>query len=218
MLFSRQLLVLCLAIAGISHAFADKTVAVDENWKVLLKDDGTWEFVTQDRFATGADGKRFKLNADGTWQAAGVASTQIQQRLRNNNSTFMLKEVVLEYAKTAANSTRKNSRTEMQTIFTLSVQLPQEHKKDSVSVTLDKSNVSVIDNRGKAYEILDIAPSTLSVDKANTQEVSIRVRESLRWGAKAMNLTINQDVFNSESDLVFIATPYDMVEKRVSGF
>ncbi len=218
MFFPRYLVACSLSLMLSLHAFADRTVAVDENWKVRLKDDGTWEFITKQRFATGQDGKRFKLNSDGTWQGAGMASTQLQQKLRNNNSDYTLSSVTMEIARTPGNSSRKNARTQMQTVFNISAQLPENETSSKKSVTLEHQDISVIDNRGKVYDILEITPTTLALNKNQPQQFSIRVKESLRWGAKAMNVTINKDVFGSESDIVFIATPYDMTEKTVSRF
>jgi hypothetical protein len=218
MFLARNLFALGFSILLPCTAIADRTVAVDENWKVLIKDDGSWEYITGNRYATGADGKRFKLNADGSWESAGIASTQLQQKLRNNNSDVVLNSVILEISKTSGSSTRKNTRTEMQTIFNITAQLPETDTATSKPVALKAKDISVIDNRGKVYDILTVTPASLELTKGTQQPFSIRVKESLRWGAKAMNVTINKDTFGSESDIVFIATPYDMTEKKVSGF
>ena len=50
------------------HATADTVVLSDDGREVKLNDDGSWEFVSEDRFATTEDGERIRLRADGRWE------------------------------------------------------------------------------------------------------------------------------------------------------
>lgn len=47
---------------------ADEIVLSDDGREVRIKQDGSWEFVSDDRFATTRDGERVRLKFDGSWE------------------------------------------------------------------------------------------------------------------------------------------------------
>ena len=42
----------------------------DAGREVLLRDDGSWEYLSDDRFGTLKDGSRARLKSDGSWEIA----------------------------------------------------------------------------------------------------------------------------------------------------
>ena len=52
------------------HVNAEKVGLSDDGREVRLAEDGTWEYVSDDRYATLPDGQRVLLKSDGTWENA----------------------------------------------------------------------------------------------------------------------------------------------------
>ena len=52
---------------------ADQQVITADGREVVLKGDGTWIFLSTDRFANPEDGQRVQLKQDGSWQYVGNA-------------------------------------------------------------------------------------------------------------------------------------------------
>ncbi len=48
--------------------FAAQVVISDDGREVLLKDNGTWEFRSNDRYANTPDGRRVRLKENNTWE------------------------------------------------------------------------------------------------------------------------------------------------------
>ena len=48
--------------------FGEQTILTDAGREVLLRDDGSWEYLSDDRFGTLSDGSRVRLKLDGSWE------------------------------------------------------------------------------------------------------------------------------------------------------
>ena len=62
-----RLTLLCAVLAGSVIASADEVVLSDDGEQILLKADGTWVKLSQDRYARDQQGRRLRLWPDGTW-------------------------------------------------------------------------------------------------------------------------------------------------------
>jgi hypothetical protein len=68
----------------------------DDGREVILKQDGTWEYRSSDRFASTEDGRRVRLKADGSWHYVGNALLASKQQLRTTDLNIKLSKVVIE--------------------------------------------------------------------------------------------------------------------------
>lgn len=186
-----------IAVVGIllsfSRVYADQSVLSDDGREVRLLKDGTWEYVSNDRFATSEDGKRIRLQADGRWVEikddrnwiAVPAQALLHSRDVASEGGFdvELSEIRIESIRTKK---KKNSRLRSQMVATLKI----SSATDS-SLALDASAFSLSDSRGRSYPLVALAPGNLSLTPGVTDTVTIIVDGSPRWwGIKFLRLQI----------------------------
>lgn len=179
--------------------FSSPTVAAEklitqDGREILLKEDGTWEFLSQDRYANTADGRRVRLRPDNTWEYIGNAPLKTEQRVRNELSDFQLQKVVIEAYE---EKTHKNKRVVTHTIFYLDIAVSPLAEQP---VSLDNATIRVTDNRGKDYPVLAINPPMQKLEPGTRHSVQIRVDGSPQWwsGIKSMLLSISADVIGDQ--------------------
>ena len=79
--------------------FGDQRILTDAGREVLLRDDGTWEYLSDDRFGTLKDGSRARLQSDGSWEIVedevGLISIPAQA-LKRSEDIIRSDEIYLE--------------------------------------------------------------------------------------------------------------------------
>lgn len=189
----------------------------DDGRDVLLKDDGTWEFRSNDRYANTPDGRRVRLKQDNTWEYIGNAPLTTKTQARTSISDISLQRAVIEMHQ---EEIYKNVRTETQTVFYLKVALSAQADK---GVTLDKTTlgrIKVTDNQGARYPILSLAPERLTLAPNSQQDVTVRVDGSPSWwkGIKSMQLELAPGVFGNRDTVALTMPVNDMDRTTVEGF
>lgn len=225
-----------LALGLSLPTFAAQTVITDDGREVLLKDNGTWEFRSQDRFATSGDGSRIRLKDNGQWERMSqapsrpVAAPAISQQSIPvvGPATSSRPTAVATASPVNVNLLRvenhvyqekrqKNSRYDARTVFVVSVNVPANG--GSVAPKFNRFNLfEVEDSRGKDYQVLSVSPQPDVIQAGSTLKFNVTVDGTptgiLAFGANAIELRIDRSVFNTPQDLEFRAKVAKMVERK----
>lgn len=208
----------CLSILLNSPGvFAAQEAISDDGREVLLKDNGTWEFRSNDRFANTPDGRRVRLKGDNTWEYMGNAPLTTKTQARSPTIDIALQRAVIE---THQEEIYKNVRTETQTVFYLQVALSPLAEK---GVAIDKSalaRIKVTDNQGKHYPSLSLTPDQLTLEPKSQQTFAVRVDGSPSWwkGIKSMQLELAPGLFGNRDTVALTMPVSDMDHQVVEGF
>jgi len=197
-----------LVISGNAHP-ASQSLMTDDGREVLLNDDGSWGFLTTDRFANTDDGRRIRLKEDGSWQYIENVSIKAHEKIQPSNLDITLQKVVIEkYEKKAL----KNTRVKTQTIFYLQLKDPLQTKTNIIKDN-DISLIEVKDNNGKSYEIISVSPGT-----TNTLVVRVDKSPSILDDAKSLQITFKSGMFNLKGPIILSQRIVDFDVVNVDGF
>jgi len=209
---------LCVSALLVSTSvLADHQALADDGREVILKENGSWEFKTNDRLATSEDGTRVRLKGDGQWEFIGNAPVQTEQQVRTESLDIALDKIVTEFTKDKVNS--KSSRYNAQTIFYLAVDVSSYGEQVTPSFA-DTSLIVAKDNKGTEYPILRIDSDNKSWQPGTEQRIAIRVdgspSSSIMWGSTKITLTIDKSVFGTQSNLSFTERTNEIKKKKVA--
>lgn len=205
------LLVYSQALAGAQEVLSD------DGREILLKEDGTWEFRSNDRFATTSDGRRIRLKADGSWQYIGNALLTSKQQLRTTEIDIKLQKVVIE---TYEKKVQKNKRVKSQTVFFLDVTSSPQAQQDISIGEKNISNIKVNDSNGRDYPVLSIQPVPFILKPGSLTSVTVRVDGSPQWwkDVESMEISFQPGIFGLQETAAFMKNIVDFDIKKVSGF
>lgn len=196
---------------------ANKEVITDDGREVLLKEDGTWQFRSNDRFANTEDGHRVRLKDDGSWQYMGNAPMVSKQQVKTTELDIELQKVVIE---THEKKVQKNTRVKSQTVFYLNLEL-SPRAKSSISINEnDVSLIKVTDSDGKDYPVLSIQPSPSALKPDEDTTVVIRADGSPQWwkSLKWIEIVFNPGIFGIQEPIKLNQSAVDFDKKKVDGF
>jgi len=187
-----------------AFACADEIVLSDDGREVRIKDDGSWEFVSDDKFATTRDGERIRLKSDGSWEKAPDDQNWVavpassgafsRDRITEGSINLEITEVIIESVRSRQ---QKNTRLRSQVVTWLSVT-----STESQSFSLATDDISLVDSRGKNYEIVSITPSRLEVSPEAPAKVRIIADDSPKWwGVKFFKYEIAPGVLGNAQTL-----------------
>ena len=141
-----------LLFTPISQAKAPKQEIINvDGREVILNDNGTWKFLSTDRYANTKNGIRIRLKEDGSWQMIGNAPLQSKEQVRTTDLDLKLQKVVIE---TYEKKVQKNTRIKTQTVFYIDLAFSSQTKK---SIAVSKDDIALIeikDNNGKNYPVV----------------------------------------------------------------
>jgi len=205
------------ALLASTSALADHQALADDGREVILKENGSWEFKTNDRLATSEDGTRVRLKSDGSWEFIGNAPVQTEQQVRTESLSIELDKIVTEFTKAKVSS--KSSRYNAQTVFYLAVDVSSYG--EPVTPSFDDSSLIVAkDNKGTEYPILKIDGGSNNWQPGTEQRIAIRVdgspSSSIVWGSTKITLTIDKSVFGTQTDLSFTERTNEIKKKKVA--
>lgn len=212
-----KVLVLSLILPAGDALPADLEVVTDDGREVLLKEDGTWEFRSDDRFANTGEGQRVRLKADGSWQYVGNAPMVAKQQVRTKKLEIKLQQAVIEIHEQKA---QKNTRVNSQTVFYLHLSL-SPLAKSSVNISAsDVALITVKDNRRRNYPVLSIQSSLATIEPNAEATIVVRADGSPQWwkNVKSMDLVFNPDIFGIQEPIILTRRVDEIEKKKVDGF
>lgn len=205
------------ALLASFSALADNQALADDGREVILKDDGRWEFKTNDRLATSEDGTRVRLKSDGSWAFIGNAPAQTEQQVRTESLEIKLDKIVTEFTKGKTNG--KSSRYNAQTVFYLAVDVSSYGEAVTPSLA-DLAFIVATDNKGTVYPTLKVDAGSSNWQPGTEQRIAVRVdgspSSSIVWGSTKITLSIDKRVFGTEMDLSFTERTNEIKKKKVA--
>lgn len=196
---------------------ANQEVITDDGREVLLREDGSWEFRSDDRFANTGDGQRVRLKADGSWEYVGNAPLVTATRVRTDRLDIRLQNVVVEKQETKV---QKNVRVKTQTVFDVKVDLSALAKSEITIDDKDTSLIAVKDNKGRDYPVISIRPDSMILPPAGDLTLAVRVDGSPQWwkNVKAMAITFTPDFLGLQQPVTLSWSVDNIDRKSVEGF
>jgi len=205
------------SLAGSNALSADKRVVTDDGREVLIKEDGTWEFRSTDRFANTKDGQRILLKEDGSWQYVGNVPMVSKQQVRTTELDIKLEKVVIE---THEKKVQKNTRVDSQTVIYLNLELSPLAKS---SISINKNDISLIkvtDNKNRHYPVISIQPVPKILKPDADTKITIRADGAPQWwkNIKTMEITFKPGIFGIQEPVTLSQKVDNFDKKKVDGF
>ena len=206
-----------LIIPGSNALSADQQVITVDGREVLLKEDGTWEFQSTDRFANTKDGHRVQLKADGTWQYVGNAPMASVEQVKTTLLDIKLQKVVIEKHE---KKVHKNVRVASQTVFYVNLDLSPLAKNNISIEKNDIPHIEVTDNNGKSYPVISIQPSPVVLKPSTKITMVVRAEGAPLWldNVKSMSLIFKPELFGTENTITLSQSESNFDKKSVDGF
>jgi hypothetical protein len=183
---------------------ADEIVLSDDGREVRLKNDGSWEFVSEDRYATTRSGERIRLRADGQWETVEDLSWQTATVVSQNPAPaagLMVSDFVIESVRSTKH---KNSRVRSQMVIDIRMA-----ERDGMAKPPAAASVGVKDSKGRRYEITSV--------KATTSGLRIIADDAPTWwGVKYFEITIPGSAKGTGKDVALRKPISDVVRRNVA--
>ena len=213
-------LLLATSIAALSQtAMADRTAIGDDGREIRLKDNGSWEYISNDRFATSEDGTRVRLKDNGSWEFIGNAPLKTEEQVRTESLDLNLEKVTTEFVKEKAGP--KNHIYKTQTVFYLTLDVSSY--ADSVAADFKNFDlIEIVDDKGTNYPIIAVSPTNTEFKAGKKYQLTIRAdgspSGSIVWGSRKLYLNINKAVFGNQSDLSLMIRTNEIKRVQVEEF
>ncbi|GAA5315204.1 MAG: hypothetical protein AseanaTS_04080 [Candidatus Pelagadaptatus aseana] len=210
-------LLLASAILSLSHAaLADRTAIGDDGREIRLKENGSWEYISNDRFATSEDGTRVRLKDDGSWEFIGNAPMQTEEQVRTENLDLTLDRVITEYIK--EKSGPKNYQYKSQTVFYLDLDV-SSYGAEVQSKLNQFDLIKAVDDKNTEYPVIAVTPSATVFKSGQKYKLAIRVdgspAGSIVWGTRKLYLKFDPAVFGNGSELSFMIRTNEIKKAQV---
>jgi len=200
-------IILCLVSASVHPA--GQHVITDDGREVQLNDDGSWIFLTTDRFANTDDGRRIRLKDDGSWHYLKDALLKTKAKNQNDPMITLQKVVIEKYERKAL----KNTRVKTQTVFYLQLANASPEKTEQAGKEHDISLIEVKDNNGKNYPVLAV-----KTGPENTLLVRVDKSPSILDDARSMQISFQNGILGLKKPVTLNLRISDFEEMDVDGF
>lgn len=185
--------------------------------EIRLNDDGTWQYLSNDRYIDTPDGKRIRLMQDGRWQYTGNTPMQTEQLQRTRSLDVQLQDVVIERTE---KKVQKNTRVRTRTVFTIETTRAAEADGTLQLADLNTANVSVTDDTGKTYELISISTNTPNIIPGETATITVIADKSpfIFDDVDTMSVVFDKQVFDTPSPVTLTRDMDDIDEVKVDRF
>ena len=185
--------------------------------EVILNNDGTWKYLSTDRYASTKDGTRIRLKENGSWQAIGNTHLTSNKQVRTSDLDIKLKKVVIESYK---KKVQKNISVKTQMVFYVNLNYSPQTKRTIGIKNSDTSLIEIKDNNGKIYPVLSIKPNTAQLQPNTDTTMVIRSEEtpSIWNNAKSMEIVFKTGLLGIETPITLSQEIADFHEEDVDGF
>ena len=185
--------------------------------EIRLNDDGTWQYLSSDRFIDTPNGKRVRLMQDGRWEFAGNSPMLTEQLQRTPSLDIQLQDVVIERTE---KKVQKNTRVRTRTVFTIDTARAAEADGTLELAELNTANVSVTDDTGKTYELISITTDTANIIPGKTATITVIADKSpsIFDDVDSMSVTFDKQVFDTASPVTLTRDMDDIDEVKVDRF
>lgn len=218
-------IVIVLMLIG-SPVRAAEDVLSDDGREVRLNDDGSWQYISTDRFATSADGTRVRLMEDGRWISTGEmaltgAGPAVRPDIRvvgEQRLELSLSRLVIETRRGKRSESHKSRSKKTQSVFTLTLAAPNDVPRP-IELAFGSDALSIADSGGREYDIVNVAPRQLTLLPGEEATVVIRADGSPHWWTiKSMSLVIDKGSLASHKDIELTKLMSSARKRSVDSF
>jgi len=188
---------------------AAERIITDSGREVELLDDGSWQFASEDIFATNSEGQRIRLRPDGSWEVLEEYSENTQHTaiyqapMVYEPLQFNLDRAVIQNVRGEAPGLSKNTRLVSHSVFYLQVAVPA-NETEAIALSFSGDEFALVDSAERRYDLLSVEPANLDLQPGEVQLVEVRFYDSPAWKfGKSYDLSISSDLLASDRDLVF---------------
>ena len=208
--------VLISAILVSNFCHAGQALVLDGR-EISLNDDGTWRYLSTDRFVDTPDGKRIRLMEDGRWEYIGNAPLTADRHQRTSTLDMQLDDVVIERTE---KKVQKNTRVKTRTVFVVNIARAAEAEGALRLDRLGTDSVSVTDDDGNAYDVIGIEPGRAEIapGKSTTITVVVDKSPSIFDDVRSMSIEFDQDAFDTPSTVTLTRNMDDVDKVKVDTF
>lgn len=179
-----------------SFAMAEEVVVSDDGRQIRLNDDGTWVQLSQDRFATNAQGQRIRLRADGKWNVMSAQDTT--QGVRSSIEPVPLQDEAILYLKSVEILRREIKRSKSRHAETRMRYVVGIENNTADTIRIDRAGqYRASTNRGGEYALLSVT-GPADVSPGATAELVVVVADSPTWfGVKHLSLEVPESALGN---------------------
>ncbi len=209
---------------------AEQIVISDEGREVLIKDDGSWQYVSRDRYASDSLGRRIVLKPDGSWQykddaidnpvQAERSAVQDEPGVKSQlpGSRLLLDRVEVQRKLT---KTIKSKRLETRTIYFLQIRNTgsQDMQLEETQLQRIAKGMRAGSSGGENFEIIAVESGTKKLAPGDSSELLVRTAGSPKWfNVKFLELEIAGGVLGNPAALVLRKDMDEIDIVRVDDF
>ncbi len=207
---------LVLAAASLASQ-AEEIILNGDGTEIRLKDDGSWERVSDNIYLDTREGRRVVLKPDGSWSYVGLAPVVKQDQYRELMVELAIAGAVIKETREKVGA-GKNYRTESFTHYDLTISAAATAQNDIDLAAVDKRYFSVTDNRGNGFAVVAVEPSVKSLKPGQSAQLQL-VCEGAPSGfarSKTLTITIDKQAFATEQAVVLEISYDDIQRQRVN--
>ncbi len=210
--FNVFLMVLCASLAA--STTADQIIINGDGREILLKDDGSWQWASDNIYLDTKDGRRVVLTPDGQWQYVGLAPVVQEDTYRELLVEVAVSDALISQVREKVGG-KKNTRTTSTMQFNLTVSVADSAQQPLDVSQLDKHFFAVSDNRGKTYSVENVSADTHKIAPGQDAKITLQV-DGAPGGLikpKLLLIGIAQQAFATE-DPIQLELEYDLIQQE----
>lgn len=207
---------------------AEENVISDDGREVRLNDDGSWSYISNDRFATTASGSRVRLKDNGTWEMTGESAlieravigsaTVSVAAIAKSPVEVVLGDAVIESVRSKKSVAHKNSRLITRTYFYLTISVG-DNAEGAITLPGGDSGFSVSDSDGREYPILSVEPSGSTLKPGTDTTLMVVADGAPHWfTTKFFELRLKTGILNNDKPLLLRRALSDTKKRDVEMF
>jgi|GEM_PF-5944201 len=187
---------LILAVLSFTAALAQAQQVVDgpDGQKILLRQDGSWEYLDDSTLITTSDGRQARINEDNTWEYLETPRATSAAASRDENGVVTIsmnsprpqsqagQASAIEYAigevfiveETSRAGVSKATRRDSAVHFNVEI----SSGNDTALPVLDPRALAVRDSRGKSYNIVEATLDTQNISQSQSARLKVVTDDS----------------------------------------
>ena len=168
-----------LAVAGFiapDLTLAKDNIVILDGRKILLKDDGDWEYVSKDRYANTQDGRQVILKENGKWEYVNKneAIKMAPAPTPYANPDIPVMQLQKGVVESIIKKQGKGASIKTQSVIYIDINIPSNAQTTFMLGNHDKNNITVTDDKDNRYKVLAVQPE-ISLKPGETGTIQIRV-------------------------------------------
>ena len=212
-LYKKSLLTALLSAVPV-FCVADETVINGDGREIRLKDDGSWEYVSEKIYLDTNEGHRVVLTPDGRWQRVGLAPVIEDDTHRELLVEVGIKKVIISEIREKSGS-KKNTRTRSTMIFDLLVTVADSAEKP---LTLDKLKTDwfkVSDSRDKRYPVqsVEVAGEAIAPGEQGVVQLIAKGAPGGFARTRFVSVDIDEQAFTTD-ERIHLEYEYDLINRQ----